>query len=268
MAFGDILKRTRQESGYSQQSLAESIGLAQSSIGNYEKNVRQPNLEILLKFSDFFNVSTDYLLGRTGDLVSVGIDSRDITALGDDFFCLLMKNDETKAWLFIEEYLEVYGLDSLLFKLFRYVMTKLGWLWEMGEVSVSREHRFTAFLERLMHRIVIDQPVEGPSVLLMTAPYEKHTFGLKVLSLALKSRGYDTYYIGECVPEEDFLSFYQELKPSVVIISKTLPHHFKEIEPYFNVKSTKILVGMGATGYTKPNVRVLRKYEACLEVIA
>lgn len=64
-SFYIILKRLRTASGYSQQELADKLGISKSSINMYERGERQPNFETLEMIADFFNVDIDYLLGRT-----------------------------------------------------------------------------------------------------------------------------------------------------------------------------------------------------------
>ena len=41
------------------------LGLPYTTYVNYEKGVREPNSETLIKLADYYNVSTDYLMGRT-----------------------------------------------------------------------------------------------------------------------------------------------------------------------------------------------------------
>ena len=63
--FGLRLKSLRKNKNISQKELAKIVGVAESTIGMYERDVRKPDFELLKKFADFFDVSTDYLLGRT-----------------------------------------------------------------------------------------------------------------------------------------------------------------------------------------------------------
>lgn len=63
--FGQRLAKLRKERNLSQYELAEKMGFSRGQIANYEQGTRQPDFETLLKFADFFNVSTDYLLCRT-----------------------------------------------------------------------------------------------------------------------------------------------------------------------------------------------------------
>jgi transcriptional regulator with XRE-family HTH domain len=48
-----------------QSELAQKIGITTSSVGMYETGVRHPSYEVLYKLSEIFNVSIDYLLGKS-----------------------------------------------------------------------------------------------------------------------------------------------------------------------------------------------------------
>lgn len=63
--LGKRIKALRKELHISQAELAKKIGMSASAIGMYEQNRRIPDNETLLKFSKYFGVSTDYLLGKS-----------------------------------------------------------------------------------------------------------------------------------------------------------------------------------------------------------
>lgn len=63
--FGKRLATLRKEKGISQYEFADRIGFSRGQVANYEQGKREPDYETLQKIADFFNVSTDYLLGRT-----------------------------------------------------------------------------------------------------------------------------------------------------------------------------------------------------------
>lgn len=46
---------------------ADALELPYTTYVNYEKGAREPNSEVLIKIADFYNVSTDYLMGRCLD---------------------------------------------------------------------------------------------------------------------------------------------------------------------------------------------------------
>lgn len=61
------LKSLREDKDMSQKDLAGAIGVSPSTIGMYESNKRTPDSEMLNRLADFFDVSVDYLLGRTNE---------------------------------------------------------------------------------------------------------------------------------------------------------------------------------------------------------
>ncbi|EOU3548652.1 helix-turn-helix domain-containing protein [Listeria monocytogenes] len=62
--FSIRLAELRKKKSFSQYKLAEELGFSRGQIANYEQGTREPDYQTLLKIADFFNVSTDYLLGR------------------------------------------------------------------------------------------------------------------------------------------------------------------------------------------------------------
>ncbi len=63
--FAHRLKKLREDSNLRQQDLADKLGYARTTIANYEQSIRLPPLDTLFAIADFFQVSLDFLLGRT-----------------------------------------------------------------------------------------------------------------------------------------------------------------------------------------------------------
>lgn len=63
--FGQRLKSLRLERDLKQSELAKIIEVSPSTIGMYEQGRRYADLETLNKIADYFDVSVDYLIGRT-----------------------------------------------------------------------------------------------------------------------------------------------------------------------------------------------------------
>ena len=63
--IGRRIKELRTENGLTQQELAKILNVSSMSISFYENEQRKPDSEFIIACSRFFDVSTDYLLGKT-----------------------------------------------------------------------------------------------------------------------------------------------------------------------------------------------------------
>ena len=57
----------RKERKLSQKQAALELGISQALLSHYEKGIRECSLDFVIKAADYYNVSCDYLLGRTAD---------------------------------------------------------------------------------------------------------------------------------------------------------------------------------------------------------
>ena len=65
MEFGTILRALLEEKGISQKQMAADLNISASTLGNYIRNLRQPDFKTVCKIADYFSVSTDFLLSHT-----------------------------------------------------------------------------------------------------------------------------------------------------------------------------------------------------------
>lgn len=63
--FSRSLALLRQERGISQRVAAKELGISQALLSHYENGIREPGLAFVVRACDFYNVSADFLLGRT-----------------------------------------------------------------------------------------------------------------------------------------------------------------------------------------------------------
>ena len=68
MNIGAIINELRIEKNLTQAQLANVLGITQDSISLWERGKRFPDTTYVVKLADFFQVSADYLLGRSDDL--------------------------------------------------------------------------------------------------------------------------------------------------------------------------------------------------------
>lgn len=62
--IGDNIRKLRLEREWTQEELADRLGVSRSAMGNYERELREPGIDLLIKLADTFNVSIDELVGR------------------------------------------------------------------------------------------------------------------------------------------------------------------------------------------------------------
>lgn len=74
MSTGERIARKRQENGWTQTHLAQLVGVNVKSVKDWENSVSVPAAKTLIKLSQLFGVSTDYLLGLD-QRVLVSLDS-------------------------------------------------------------------------------------------------------------------------------------------------------------------------------------------------
>lgn len=84
--FPEMLSKMRRERGVSQKKAATDLGISQALLSHYEKGIRECGLDFVIKCSQYYGVTTDYLLGIS--------DSRN--GMSDDFLSSIQA-DEGKS---------------------------------------------------------------------------------------------------------------------------------------------------------------------------
>ena len=73
--FAIILSQLRKERGISQKKAATDLGISQALLSHYEKGIRECGLDFVIKCSEYYGVTTDYLLGVSDSRTGIAPDS-------------------------------------------------------------------------------------------------------------------------------------------------------------------------------------------------
>ncbi len=73
--FNKRLRETRKKCGFTQQNMADKLGISLNAYQKYEQAERSPSLDCLVSIADIFNTSTDYLLCRDDFINAHGVSS-------------------------------------------------------------------------------------------------------------------------------------------------------------------------------------------------
>lgn len=90
MAFGEKLSKLRKECNYTQEQFAEILGVSRQSVSKWESDIAYPETDKLIRISELFDCSMDYLLKESEDIdrskekgvFAVGFNARGIIAIG------------------------------------------------------------------------------------------------------------------------------------------------------------------------------------------
>ncbi len=86
--IGDRLKLLRKKSGKNQDAVATDLGISRARYSHYENNHVEPDIELIKKLAEYYNVTTDYLLGKS--------DNPDLTE--QESFEAFIKDPELRRW--------------------------------------------------------------------------------------------------------------------------------------------------------------------------
>lgn len=79
MSFGKRVSELRKQHKISQEELSKKIGVHQNVIGRYEREEAKPSIDVASKLADIFNVTLDYLVGKTDLLMDESISAKILT---------------------------------------------------------------------------------------------------------------------------------------------------------------------------------------------
>lgn len=98
MTNGKRIKYLREKNGLTQKDIATRLGVESAAISKYELDMREPNIEALKKLATIFNVSIDYLLGRTPDVFIDEYDKNimDISIIKEKYELTKRKSEKIK----------------------------------------------------------------------------------------------------------------------------------------------------------------------------
>ncbi|MET0787355.1 MAG: helix-turn-helix transcriptional regulator [Paenisporosarcina sp.] len=110
IGYGERLKSLRLASNLTMDTVSKAAGIAKSTYAGYEAEFRQPSLEKLVFFADYFQVSTDYILCLTSEQQNIGkCSSKDFLNHSKKFHWdgIPLSHDDMKEILcFLEEVIE------------------------------------------------------------------------------------------------------------------------------------------------------------------
>jgi MerR family transcriptional regulator, light-induced transcriptional regulator len=258
-SFATRLRELRLERGLRQKDLAEALGLAQTTVANYEQSTRFPDETTLRKIAAYFRVGFDGILGSAADQGSTtGVESSGPGGLGklaQRYLERLRARDEPGAVGVVQEALSA-GEDSrrVYLDLLEPTLHEVGRLWELGEIDVAEEHRITNTVDRHMAETRAasrngTRP-NGRRFACMTVPGDEHLLGARMVSDFLEMDGWRSSYLGGNLSIGHALEALEADPPDLLLLSATVAQSRHAVEDMIaavrarpSLRSLRILVG-------------------------
>jgi len=154
-----------------------------------------------------------------------------------DYYKLLLKNENQSAGQLVERlYLGGTPIIDILRSVITPTMRQIAEEWANNNITVYDEHRMSfnirTHLQRLDQFIPEKSTKNSPSGILTCAPGEYHELPLQLIALIFKLNSWRTHILGVNIPINQLLKAADNIKPKVLIISKT--YTTKESAGYFN----------------------------------
>ena len=266
--FATRLKELRVARGLRQKDLAAALGLAQTTIANYEQKLRFPDEPTLVKIADHFAVSLDHLMGHDngaagrvgGDEGSSGtVDAAaegKLSDLAQEYLRVLLAKGRQPAWELIREaHAGGTGIRTLYVEVCAPMLREAGRRWASGELSVGDEHLASEATLQVMARL---RALQGPGVVAQEARRcvvlavggETHLIGARMVGDFLEMAGWEVRFPGGNLSLHHAREVLLDRPPDILAISITIAQHLNAAEDLIRMaraekglKGMKILVG-------------------------
>jgi DNA-binding transcriptional MerR regulator len=134
--------------------------------------------------------------------------------------------DERTGEQVLAQAFAIYPPETVCLELLQKAMAQMGKGWYEGEVSVQQEHFCSALAIRHVEALVMaaPPPTRPGRILAACPPGEQHVFGLLLITLLLRRRGWEVIYLGANVPEERLDAAVAATQPQLVILAAQQLH--------------------------------------------
>ncbi len=146
---------------------------------------------------------------------------RNWEVLGQELLHSLLNYNETQAEYIMAEAFALYPIEQVGERLIAPVLVEIGERWHREQVSVTVGHFATNYvLQRLAALLrIVPNIIAGPLIWIGCAPQELHEVGALLVTIYLRRAGFHVQYLGQTLPENDFVQDVRKHKPAMVLLS-------------------------------------------------
>jgi methanogenic corrinoid protein MtbC1 len=241
--FASRLRELRRRRGLRQKDVAAALGLAQTTVANYEQNLRFPDEPTLVKIADFFSVSLDDLLGRENG----GVSSRPVGGAtlamaaplpqrAREYLDAIRRGDTEGARRVLKAARDAgSSIQDLYIGVIAPALEEVGRLWEIGELHVTEEHAISQATLQLMATLLPARQPDPPPAgrtrcIVVTAGAESHVIGARMVADLLFLAGFTVEFLGGNLSIGNVLESLRRQPCALLAVSVTLREHLGAAE--------------------------------------
>lgn len=139
----------------------------------------------------------------------------------------LLRGDREGAARIVDELVSSGAeLASIYEYIFQTTQYEVGRLWQTNEITVAHEHYCTAATQNIMARLypkLFETPKRGLRLVSCSVAQELHEMGIRMVTDLFELDGWDTYYLGANLPDDQICQAVERYRADLVAISVTLP---------------------------------------------
>jgi len=167
--------------------------------------------------------------------------------LRQEWLAACLAYDEQRAEQAAAQAFALYPPETVCLELLQRALAEVGDLWQQGTATVQQEHLASELAIRQLESLLMAAPpaTRPGQILAVCPPQEYHTFGLLLLTLLLRRRGWAVVYLGANVPAEQLVATVADVRPNLVIlVALRLPSAATLLETA-RVLQERVLIGYG-----------------------
>ncbi|WP_114752733.1 cobalamin B12-binding domain-containing protein [Pleomorphovibrio marinus] len=166
----------------------------------------------------------------------------------------LLQGKRQEATLLIAKLIQkgvaIKDIYEFIFQVSQY---EVGQLWQCNKITVAHEHYCTAATQQIMsglYQHIFSAKRKGKTLVACSISGELHELGIRMVTDFFEMEGWDTYYLGANMPDNQLQEALKEYRADVLALSVTLPTQvskaktlIKKIRDNRDLASLKIMVG-------------------------
>jgi methanogenic corrinoid protein MtbC1 len=152
----------------------------------------------------------------------------EVRAVGDmldqlrqEWLAACLAYDEQRAEQAMAQAFALYRPETVCLDLLQQALRDVGDLWQQGTATVQQEHFASELAIRQLELLLMAAPpaTRPGQILAACPPQEYHVFGLLLLTLLVRRRGWAVVYLGADVPVERFEATVAAVRPDLVVLA-------------------------------------------------